>query len=47
MVHAHVTLGDAEGRAFGGHLAAGTPVFACEFVIQECQSATAAGAADG
>lgn len=38
MVHAHVTLGDAEGRAYGGHLAAGTPVFACEFVIQECQS---------
>lgn len=39
MVHAHVTLSDAEGRAFGGHLAAGAPVFACEFVIQECQSA--------
>lgn len=38
MVHAHVTLSDAEGRAYGGHLAAGAPVFACEFVIQECQS---------
>ncbi len=38
MVHAHVTLGDAEGRAFGGHLAAGAPVFACEFVIQEGRS---------
>jgi predicted DNA-binding protein with PD1-like motif len=38
MVHAHVTLGDEEGRAFGGHLAAGAPVFACEFVIQECKS---------
>ena len=38
MVHAHVTLGDEEGRAFGGHLATGTPVFACEFVIQECKS---------
>ena len=38
MVHAHVTLSDEEGRAYGGHLAAGAPVFACEFVIQECQS---------
>jgi predicted DNA-binding protein with PD1-like motif len=38
MVHAHVTLGDEEGRAFGGHLASGAPVFACEFVIQENQS---------
>jgi predicted DNA-binding protein with PD1-like motif len=38
MVHAHVTLSDDEGRAFGGHLAPGAPVFACEFVIQECTS---------
>ncbi len=35
MVHAHLTLADGEGRAFGGHLAAGTIVFACEFWIQE------------
>ena len=34
MVHAHVTLSDSGGRAFGGHLAAGTIVFACEFVIE-------------
>lgn len=40
MVHAHVTLSDGEGRAFGGHLAEGTLVFACEFTIQEYQSAT-------
>jgi uncharacterized protein len=40
MVHAHVTLSDHEGRAFGGHLAEGTLVFACEFMIQEYQSAT-------
>ncbi len=39
MVHAHVTLGDSEGRAFGGHLAEGTLVFACEFAILEHQSA--------
>ncbi len=35
MVHAHVTLADAQGRAFGGHLAEGAPVFACEYVIWE------------
>ena len=40
MVHAHVTLTDSDGRAFGGHLAEGTLVFACEFTIQEYQSAT-------
>jgi len=38
MVHAHVTLADAAGRAYGGHLAAGTPVFACEFAIHEYQA---------
>jgi len=38
MVHAHVSLSDEAGRAYGGHLAAGAPVFACEFVIQECKS---------
>jgi len=35
MVHAHVTLADAQGRAWGGHLAEGTLVFACEYEIQE------------
>jgi predicted DNA-binding protein with PD1-like motif len=40
MVHAHVTLSDGDGRAFGGHLAEGTLVFACEFAIQEYRSAT-------
>lgn len=34
MVHAHVTLSDSTGRAFGGHLAPGTIVFACEFVVE-------------
>ncbi len=34
MVHAHVTLSDAEGKAIGGHLAEGTRVFACEFAIE-------------
>ncbi len=39
MVHAHLTLGDSEGRAFGRHLAPGTLVFACEFAILEHESA--------
>ena len=35
MVHAHVTLADADGRAVGGHLGPGAIVFAAEFIIQE------------
>ena len=38
FVHAHVILGDGEGRAYGGHLAEGTVVFALEFVIQELKA---------
>jgi predicted DNA-binding protein with PD1-like motif len=34
FVHAHVTLADETGRAYGGHLAAGTIVFACECIIE-------------
>jgi hypothetical protein len=34
IVHAHITLGDCDGKAFGGHLAPGTIVFACEYVIE-------------
>jgi uncharacterized protein len=41
MVHAHVTLSDRDGGAFGGHLAEGTLVFACEFAIQEYRCAAA------
>jgi hypothetical protein len=37
FVHAHVTLSDSRGRAFGGHLAEGTVVFACEFVIESLE----------
>jgi predicted DNA-binding protein with PD1-like motif len=40
MVHAHLTLANQDGRAFGGHLAEGTLVFACEFTIQEYRTAT-------
>jgi hypothetical protein len=34
MVHAHITLADGQGRAFGGHLAPGTIIFACECIIE-------------
>jgi len=34
FLHAHVTLADKEGHAFGGHLAPGTIVFVCELVVQ-------------
>ena len=33
MVHAHITLSDSQGNAYGGHLAPGTIVFACEFIM--------------
>ncbi len=39
IIHAHITLSDSEGRAFGGHLAAGTIVFACEYTIEELDGA--------
>ncbi|MDP6525934.1 MAG: DNA-binding protein [Kiritimatiellia bacterium] len=34
FVHAHVTLTDETGKAWGGHLAPGTVVFACEFILE-------------
>ncbi len=40
FVHAHVTLTDKGGRAFGGHLAPGTIIFACELVVQELTGAS-------
>lgn len=39
MVHAHVTLADDNGVCLAGHLAEGTIVFACEFVITVCEGA--------
>ncbi len=35
FVHAHILLGDREGKVFGGHLLPGTKVFACEVFIDE------------
>jgi predicted DNA-binding protein with PD1-like motif len=40
IIHAHITLSDHAGAAFGGHLASGTIVFACEYVIQEIAGKT-------
>jgi len=34
FVHAHITLADGSGKAYGGHLAEGTTVFACEFLLE-------------
>ncbi|MBF0263116.1 MAG: DNA-binding protein [Magnetococcales bacterium] len=34
FVHVHITLSDHTGRAFGGHLAPGTILFAAEVLIQ-------------
>lgn len=34
FVHAHLTLTDTRGNCRGGHLAAGTTVYACEFLIE-------------
>ena len=34
IVHAHITLADESGHAYGGHLASGTTVFACEILLQ-------------
>jgi len=34
MVHAHVTFSDSTGKTYGGHLAPGTIVFACELAIE-------------
>ncbi|MBP6915403.1 MAG: PPC domain-containing DNA-binding protein [Smithellaceae bacterium] len=34
FVHAHITLADESGKSYGGHLAEGTIVFACEFILE-------------
>jgi predicted DNA-binding protein with PD1-like motif len=34
-VHAHAALAGHDGRAYGGHVAAGCVIFACELVMHE------------
>jgi len=35
VIHAHITLSDQEGKAFGGHLMSPTILFSSEIIIQE------------
>lgn len=35
FVHAHILLGDPQGKVFGGHLLPGTKIFALEVFIDE------------
>lgn len=35
FIHAHVTLADHEGNCYGGHLMAGSRIFAAEYCITE------------
>lgn len=39
FVHAHIVLSDGNFQSFGGHLAQGTLVFACEITIDVLQDA--------
>ena len=34
IVHAHITLANKTGKTYGGHLAPGTVIFACEFILE-------------
>ena len=47
FVHAHISLGDREGKIFGGHLMPGTRVFACEVFIEEYEGEGLIRAEDG
>ena len=38
FVHAHVSLGDEQGHLWGGHLAPGSEVFACEVMLAQYQT---------
>ena len=37
FIHAHLTVADKNGNAFGGHLEEGTVVFACECALFELE----------
>jgi predicted DNA-binding protein with PD1-like motif len=37
FVHMHATFADSQGSVLGGHLTAGTLVFACEVTIEELE----------
>ena len=37
FVHVHMTLSDAKGNVYGGHLLQGTKLFACEVTVDELE----------
>ena len=40
LIHAHLVLGDEEGKAFGGHLEKGTIIFSAEMFLVELEGLT-------
>lgn len=40
FVHAHIALADKNGAVYGGHLASGTIIFACEIIIESIAGAS-------
>jgi predicted DNA-binding protein with PD1-like motif len=40
FVHAHIALADKNGAVYGGHLASGTIIFACEIIIESMVGAS-------
>ena len=40
FVHAHITLADHDGTAYGGHLMPGSKIFAAEYYIKELTGTT-------
>ena len=40
FVHAHITLADHNGTAYGGHLMPGSTIFAAEYYIKELKGTT-------
>ncbi len=39
FVHAHISLADHKGNVYGGHLAPGTTIFACELIVEVFEGA--------
>jgi len=40
LIHAHIVLGDSEGRAYGGHLERGTIIFSAEMFLVKLEGLT-------
>jgi len=46
FVHAHITLADHDGTAYGGHLMPGSKIFAAEYYVKELKGAVLERARD-